>query len=107
MESGGDENTKNLSISTKPNKDNGTSDTKQSTSSIILDEVDRLKLENAQLKLMNAEARIREAQRGIEALNRSYVEMLTELSNRYGFNPATTELEPGTGRVVPRGTIPR
>jgi hypothetical protein len=74
---------------------------------IVLEEVDRLRLENVQLKLMNANARMSELDRAADGLQKEYMKMLGELSKKYGFDPGTTELEPGTGRVVPRGTIPR
>ena len=30
-----------------------------------------------------------------------------ELGKKYGFDPTTTEMQPGTGLVVPRGTVDR
>lgn len=103
---------------TLKNKDNGQSVTKKGSEPvdeqadtqpkpIVLEEVDRLKLENIQLKLMNAQSRAMELERSISGFEKGYLKLLSELSQKYGFDPATTELEPGSGRVVPRGTIPR
>jgi hypothetical protein len=119
MESGGDENTKNLSISTKPNKDNGKPVTKEETApspseDIVLEPVDRLMIENLQLKLMNVSARQESLRREAEDLDvaigklqQKYLMLLNGLSQKYGFDPATQEMEPDTGRVVPKGTVQR
>ena len=122
MESGGDENTKSLNVGfaeAKPNKDNGSADTKEGSAAIsqpgiVLSTVDRLETENAQLRLMNESARyaalrrdLEECGAGVERLKKEYLDHLQRLESHYGFDLSTTEMEPRTGRIVPRGTLRR
>jgi hypothetical protein len=77
---------------------------------MVLEEVDRLQLENAQLKLMNLsgqrQAMLLELERlevmGAKA-QATYMAKLAELQEKYGFDPSTHEMEPGTGVIRPRG----
>lgn len=78
---------------------------------LVLSEVDRLRLENAQLRLMTMERDhtlvVQELQRVEDLMVRqraTYASLLDSLAKRYNFDPSTTEMEPGTGRVVPRTT---
>lgn len=82
---------------------------KTETEGIVLNEVDRLKLENEQLRLMNMQKDYESLAQKLNSLEdvinkkqASYMAMLSGLADRYGFDPATTEMEPGTGRIVPR-----
>ena len=99
-----------------PNKGNGQSVTMQATADeeadtqpqlIVLEPVDRLMLENYQLKLMNAGAKLKQLEGDMGRMQQDYLKLLAALSKKYGFDPALTELEPETGRVVPRGTVTR
>lgn len=113
-----DEEVKMVEAPEKPNKDNGQQVTKEKTAEaaedIILEPIDRLMIENMQLKLMNVSARQESLRREAEDLDgvigklqQKYLMLLNGLSQKYGFDPATQEMEPDTGRVVPKGTIRR
>lgn len=117
MLSGGKDGDEPISIVAKPekpNKDNGQQTTKAATMPIQLEEIDRLRAENVQLRLMNESARsaalmrdLEASRQGIDKLQAEYMGLIKELGEKYSFNPDATEMEPGTGRVVPRGTIRR
>ena len=121
MIEGGENATPNPTIVTKANKDKGESTTKEAETRdmvgmmvIELDEVDRLRAENAQLRLMNESARsaslirdLEESRSNIHKMQDEYMKVIVQLGEKYGFDPDATEMEPGTGRIVPRGTIRR
>lgn len=106
----------------KPNKDNGQSVTKEGSEpipdtkpqNIVLDELDRLKAENMQLRITTLSQRktalLKEADHLDEKegqMMSDYMRFIGELGKKYGFDPNTTEMQPGTGQVVPRGTVNR
>lgn len=81
---------------------------------VVVSELDRLKAENAQLRLMNESARYSsltiELERSaiqVDRLKAVYVALIQEIGAKYGFNPDETEMEPSTGRILPRGTLRR
>ena len=73
---------------------------------IVLSREDRLELENLQLRHMNAirslqlhQAQGATLQAAEDTTRMDYVKMLTHMSDKYGFDPATHEMDPGTGVV--------
>jgi hypothetical protein len=100
---------------TEEKKGNGADESRPAEpKEIVLGEVDRLRLENAQLRLMNMQRdyelkiqQITSLNEVIERQQASYMAVLSELSNKYGFDPSMTEMEPGTGRVVPKQQPPQ
>jgi hypothetical protein len=77
---------------------------------IVVGEVDRLRLENAQLKLMNLGGQRQDLisrlercdEAGAEA-QATYARILEELKQKYGFDPKTQEMRADTGLIVPKG----
>jgi hypothetical protein len=77
---------------------------------IVVGEVDRLRLENAQLKLMNLGGQRQDLisrlercdEAGAEA-QATYARILEELKQKYGFDPNTQEMRADTGLIVPKG----
>jgi hypothetical protein len=72
----------------------------------VMEEVDRLRLENLQLRAMNASRRrdamlreARDAEVQLAELHHAYSTMLAELGAKYRFNPLTDEMEAGTGVI--------
>lgn len=111
-----------------PNKDNGSAVTKEGSEpaptigkftdpqpqDIVLDELDQLKAENMQLRITTLSQRKSALLKEAEHLDNkegemmsAYMKFIGELGKKYGFDPTTTEMQPGTGLVVPRGTVDR
>jgi hypothetical protein len=76
---------------------------------IVLEEVDRLRLENAQLRIMSMERNRELLMKDVEQLDvrierqqASYMAILSSMAQKYGFDPNITVMEPSSGRIVPR-----
>lgn len=96
-------------VEVKPSRNGGgVTENMQPPKEIVLDIVDRLELENAQLLLMNADIRRQSlvhqlalSEREVMELRQRYSTKLNQLQRKYQFNAATHQMEPGTGRIVP------
>jgi hypothetical protein len=76
-----------------------------------LSEVDRLRCENLQLKLMNLVLQKKEQLRALENIDTqigqvqvAYIAQQREMQEKYNVDFSVSEIESGTGKIVPRGT---